>query len=201
LHALEDALRQIDQLGCDSIVCAGDLLDFGLFPDKLIALLASRKIATVRGNHDRWAIDRRPGQHGGGWELSQASRTFLTGLPLSLEFDLDGVRVAVHHASPKGDMDAIDGDQISYDRAAAHLRRAHADVLMVGHTHVAFALEVAGVGVIVNPAALLRDPAEGHDNPPATGTFGVLELPSRVFTVHRAADGTEVEIIRRRVAL
>ena len=31
---------------------------------------------------------------------------------------------------------------------------------------------------------------------PVRGTFGVLELPARSFTVHRAEDGSEVEIAR-----
>jgi predicted phosphodiesterase len=29
LHALQDALRKIERLRCDEIVCAGDLVDFG----------------------------------------------------------------------------------------------------------------------------------------------------------------------------
>src|SRR5580658_692973 len=31
VHALRDALAQIERLGCDAVVCAGDLVDYGLF--------------------------------------------------------------------------------------------------------------------------------------------------------------------------
>ena len=77
--------------------------------------------------------------------------------------------------------------------ASALLRGA--DVLIVGHTHQAFALRF-GDRLIANPGALLRDPAPGAGNPPATGTFGVLELPARTWRVYRASDGCEVEIVR-----
>jgi len=37
VHALTDALATIGRMGCDAIVCAGDVLDYGLFPDETIA--------------------------------------------------------------------------------------------------------------------------------------------------------------------
>jgi putative phosphoesterase len=196
-HALQQALMTIERLGCDSIVCAGDLIDYGLFPDETLALLATRKIPTIRGNHDRWALDGDG--HGGGAELSRASRRFLGALPRSLAMTIEGVRIAVHHASPRGDMDGVDPADISFELAADHLRAAAADVLVVGHTHLSFQLDVEGVGTIVNPAALLRSPASDDDLPRATARFGVLELPTKRFTVYRVADGREVEIIRRRL--
>jgi predicted phosphodiesterase len=58
VHALRDALAQIDRLDCDQIVCGGDLVDWGLFPAETIELLRERKIPCIRGNHDRWATGR-----------------------------------------------------------------------------------------------------------------------------------------------
>jgi putative phosphoesterase len=195
LQALQDALGQIEQLGCDEIVCAGDLVDFGLFPEETIGLLMERQIPCIRGNHDRWAAK------GGakGWDLSEGTKEFLSNLPTSWQRTIEGVRVAVHHGSPKGDMDGLEPDQVDLARADTLLRKADCDVLVVGHTHRAFRLDVAGGRSILNPAALLRDPAPGAENPPATGTFGVLELPSRGFHVYRARDGVALEVARRLV--
>jgi 3',5'-cyclic AMP phosphodiesterase CpdA len=83
VHALTDALAAIDRMHCDAVVCAGDVVDFGLFPDETIALLAARMIPTVRGNHDRWAT---AGEHRSAWsgELSRESKRWLAGLPTSL---------------------------------------------------------------------------------------------------------------------
>ena len=198
LHAMMDAIREINRMGCHETVCCGDIVDYGLFPEETIELLVQHRIRTVRGNHDRWAVDAES-THGGSWDLSRASKRFLAQLPTSLRHGHEGVRVAIHHASPRGDMDGIDPEAIDFARGRAHLEQAAADVLLVGHTHVAFALHITGVGLIANPAALLRAPAEGAENPPATGTFGVLELPSRKFSVHRATDGAELEIVRREI--
>jgi predicted phosphodiesterase len=203
VHALGDALRMIDAMGCDAIVCAGDTVDYGLFPNETLALLAERKIPTVRGNHDRWARD---GDHrsGSASDLSRASRRFLRTTVSSWSVESDGTRVEVWHARPGSDVEGIvpptaprNPLQLDVPRpefnASALLRGA--DVLIVGHTHLAFALRF-GDRLIANPGAVLRDPAPGADNPPATGTFGVLELPERRWRVFRAKDGVEVDIVR-----
>jgi putative phosphoesterase len=195
LHALSDALRALDRIGVDAIVCAGDLVDYGLFPDETIALLGSRSIPCVRGNHDRWIVEAKGRSS---WDLSEASRRFLGDLPLRWGRVVEGVRVVVCHASPRGDMDGVYAAEIDVGYARMLLDRAEADLLVVGHTHVAFRVDIPGRGIIVNPAALLRAPAEAADNPPATGTFGIVELPSLAFTVHLADDGAEVPFLERR---
>jgi putative phosphoesterase len=193
VHALQDALTQIDRLGCDAIVCAGDLMDFGRFPEETLALLMARSLPCIRGNHDRWSTkDRARGR-----DLSRATVAFLADLPTRWETRIDGVRVAVHHGSPRGDMDGIYPEHTDLALAQMLLRKADCDVLIVGHTHRAFRLDVAGGRSILNPAALLRDPAPGAQNPPATGTFGVLDLPSREFHVYRASDAAAVPVPRR----
>ena len=203
LYALRDALRQIDAMGCDAIVCAGDCVDYGVFADETLDLLAQRAIPTVRGNHDRWALDGDY-RSGGGSDLSRASRRFLRTTVRSWTFEHDGTRVEVHHGSPRGDMDGIvppnaprhplELDVPRPDLNASALL-GKADILIVGHSHQRFALRF-GDRLIANPGALLRDPAVGADNPPATGTFGVLELPTRTWRVFRARDGAEVEVPR-----
>jgi putative phosphoesterase len=167
VHALTDALASIAALGCDRVVCAGDLVDYWLFPDETIALLAERAIPTVRGNHDRWALapkESRSGRggadhgetYGGGRDLSDATLRFLEGLPTAWTGAFEGVRVAVHHASPRGDMDGIDPQVIDLADARAYLEKADCDVLVVGHTHVPFMLRIPGGRRIVTPGALLR---------------------------------------------
>ena len=212
VHAVRDALAQIDRIGCDVILCAGDLIDYGVFPDETIGLLNARGVPCIRGNHDRWAVGRLDAAHdASGWDLTPGTLLFLAGLPTTWASTIDGVRVALHHGSPRSDMEGIYPDTITADDAARWLREARADVLLVGHTHLAFAIELFGGGLIANPGALLREPAGEREDPwlydpdaqtfvraPAAGggTFGVLELPGRRFTVHLAVDGQEVTIPR-----
>ncbi len=205
LHALQDALKQIEQLGCEHIVCAGDLVDYGVFPDETIALLRDRGIPCVRGNHDRWAL----GINLHILSLSAASRKFLSSLPTKWDKTIDGVRVAVRHGSPEDDMEGIYPDATTDNDLRKWLTAVNADILIVGHTHIAFARKNAIGDMIVNPGALLRDSAARQEATPMVwdatkgefvpekprqgGTFGVLELPSRRFTVHRASDGQVVK--------
>jgi putative phosphoesterase len=207
VRALADALAQIERLGCDEVVCAGDVLDYGRFPERTIALLQERRIPTIRGNHERWALSE--GHDAGGWRLTTRAIEFLESLPASWTRRIDDVCVAVWHARPRSDMKGIYPDA-SAAELASQLDRAEADVLVVGHTHVPFARFVDR-RLVCNPGALLRDPAETMEGgrlfdresgkfvpAPAAGggTFGVLESPTLRFTVHRARDGMEVEIAR-----
>ncbi len=59
--ALELAWSHLTVLGADRIVCAGDLVGYGPLPDKVVAFVDSRGVPCVRGNHDRWAVERDRG--------------------------------------------------------------------------------------------------------------------------------------------
>ena len=60
LVALELAWSHLVLLGADRIVSAGDAVGYGPRPDETVEFLRARSIACVRGNHDRWAIERGP---------------------------------------------------------------------------------------------------------------------------------------------
>jgi putative phosphoesterase len=197
VHALRDALASIERLGCQQVICAGDLVDHGVFPEETLRLLIERRIPCIRGNHDRWAT--RGDQLVRDWDVSAEAMKFLRELPASWSGRIDGVRVVVWHARPGSDMAGIYPD-ISEEDAAAMLETSACDVLVVGHTHLAFARRVTGGRMIVNPGALLRDPANPMETAmlldpesgrfvpgpaPGGGTFGVLDLPRGKFTIHR----------------
>ena len=181
-HALRDALRQIADLGADQVLCCGDLVDYGRFPEETIALLRDRGVPCIRGNHDRWAL-RRPGEAAAS-DLGDDALAFLRALPAERRLDVDGSRLIVTHASPGSDVRGIDRDA-SADELAAILDVARADVLVVGHTHVPFVRRLVDGRVLLNPGALLRDPGPSC-NVPAPGTFAVVDLLTRNFTIHRA---------------
>lgn len=188
VHALADALIQAERLGCERIVCAGDLVDYGSYPDETLALLAARAIPCVRGNHDRGAA-----------------------LPERWDAVIDGVRVAVRHGTPDSNAEGVYPGRASAAEVERWLAQAQADVLIVGHTHLPFVIGTVAGGMIANPGALLRAPAGRMPQTlvydvargtyelvslPCGGTFGVLELPERSFKVCRASDGVELEIPR-----
>lgn len=194
LHALRDALRLLDDMGVREIVCLGDVLDYGIFPDEVISLLAERRIKTLRGNHDRWCLTNKSvGTNVA--DLEPASKRFLKATVPSWSAAVEGVRVATHHARPGSDMNGVMPDATAAELDEV-LKAAEADILVVGHTHRAMELRL-GDKLVLNPGALLRDPADGWERElPTPGTFGVLELPARKWTVIRARTGKPVEIVR-----
>jgi hypothetical protein len=142
-------------------------------------------------------------------QLGSDALAFLGGLPLVWRKVVDGVRLAMCHGTPESDMDSLHPGTLISAEVRRLLDATSADVLVCGHTHAAAVVLDAGGGMIVNPGALLRDPAGSAPGPmrfdkqrrtfvedarAPRGTFGVLALPDRTFTLHLAADGSEVPI-------
>lgn len=190
VHALRDALAQIDMLGVDQILCCGDLVDYGLFPEETLALLRERRIVAIRGNHDRWALE--PGSDTAAWDLSSASVAYLEALPIGWRKLIDGARVVLSHARPGSDMHGIASDAPARELMEL-LDEAGADILLVGHTHTPFIRRLDNDGIIANPGALLRDPAPGVDVL-TPGTFAILDVATREFSVRRAKDGDRITL-------
>jgi predicted phosphodiesterase len=206
VHALRDALAQAARLGCRQCLCAGDAVGYGRYPEETVALLGGRNIPCVRGNHDRWAANPdAPGATTG--RLSNEALAYLGGLPGVWKQVVEGVRLAMCHGTPTSDMDGIQPGTLTSAEARHLLATTGADVLITGHTHAAAAVRDVGGGLLVNPGALLREPAGADPRPvrfdrrlrkffedthTPRGTFGVLTLPDRTITLHSVTDGSEL---------
>ena len=216
IFALDAALGRLREMGCDPVFCAGDLIEMEPFGEEVIQRLKSEKnLICIRGNHERWALDRRHRQKdmrsffepchiseyfGGGAELSRESLAWLATLPTHWEAELEGVRVAMWHAQPGSDMEGIRKEETGPELRHRLLEQAHADVLIVGHTHVEFELVVdVPPGKILSPGACCGKAYIYRQAGPLIvpdefrpATFGVLELPSMRFEVYRALDGVRI---------
>jgi predicted phosphodiesterase len=216
IFALDAALGRLREMGCDPILCAGDLIEMEPFGEEVIQRLKSEKnVICIKGNHERWALERRRRRKdargffepcniadyvGGGIDLSREALTWLATLPGHWEGELEGIRVAMWHARPGSDMEGIEKEGTDPELRHRLLEQAHADVLIVGHTHVEFELVVNGPpGKILNPGACCGKAYIYRQAGPLMvpdefrpATFGVLELPSTRFEVYRALDGEGV---------
>jgi putative phosphoesterase len=211
IFALDAALGRLREMGCDVILCAGDLIDMEPFGEEVIQRLKGEKnVICILGNHERWALESRrrtkdvrrffepcniSDYFGGGAELSRDSLAWLATLPVHWEAELEGVRVAMWHARSGSDTEGVEKETSGPELRRRLLEQAHADVLIVGHTHVEFEL-VVNVGKILNPGACCGKAYVYRQAGPLIvpdefrpATFGVLELPSMSFKVFRALDG------------
>ncbi|MGA7742770.1 MAG: metallophosphoesterase family protein [Polyangia bacterium] len=216
LQALDAALARLREMGCDAILCAGDLIDVEPLGEECVQRLKTEKnLICILGNHERWALESRrrtkdvrkffepcnlSDHFGGGAELSRDSLAWLASLPTHWEGELEGVKMSMWHARPGSDMAGLEKERTGPGLRRLLLEQAHADILIVGHSHVEFELVVDDPpGKILNPGSCCsKSYVFKHSGPllvpdvfrPAS--FGVLELPSQQFKVFRALDGKRV---------
>ena len=103
-RALDGALRGLEVHGVDQILCAGDLVGYGGQPDAVVALLRDRAIPCIRGNHDRWALERGQVIGPQGWKravLKDETWEYLHALPASARREYAGRVLAITTARPK----------------------------------------------------------------------------------------------------
>lgn len=158
LPALEAVLRDLDSENPDEVYCLGDLVNFAGWDNDVIHLIRHRNILTVLGNHDEGignAKDAFPFSYADQAQkefglasikkvnaaLSDSHRSFLRNLPyniaLEFRFPFHPVRVALTHGSPVSNNDYIQPG--SPDEVLKELLDiAHADILLMGHTHRPF---------------------------------------------------------------
>lgn len=163
LHANPPALAAVRE-PFDVCLCLGDLVEYGPDPGPCIDWARRTGAVTVRGNHDHGVVQGVDVQGVTGFRyltmatrratterLSEDDRRFLAALPTSRMLTLGGKRFLMVHASPRDPLD----EYVGADPAAweARLGGVKVDYLLVGHTHLQFALQ-AGQTTVVNPGSV-----------------------------------------------
>ncbi|QEH38518.1 phosphodiesterase [Aquisphaera giovannonii] len=189
--ALELAWAHLITMGVDRIACAGDVVGYGPFPDRVAAFLRERGIPSVRGNHDRWALERGPGApcRFGGGTPSDETLGYLAGLPGDLAFELGGKVIVVVHGSPRSDMEFVGRDTHPPGVLDGYLEDIRCDVLVVGHTHRPMRYRGPSGGLVVNPGAVISAPVVETSR-----SFAVLDLEAGKVTHHRVEDGSPFDV-------
>lgn len=143
LPALTAVLRDIEQQGCDRIVCAGDVVGYGFQPKECLKIVREQFHACVRGNHDQYiGSDEYLNQlnetaaravHRTREQLGDEDRRWLLNLPLTLE--LDGFTL-VHAILDRPERWGYVFENIE---ATASFSKQRTPVCFNGHTHVPIA--------------------------------------------------------------
>lgn len=117
IHANLYALEAIWEKEKDSdlIFCAGDLVDFGPYPKEVIQWMRSHKVLCVQGNHDQKVVKlyydpvkmKNITDENRTWAVHNATLlddediAYLDQLPLSVQFELDGIGYSMQHLYEK----------------------------------------------------------------------------------------------------
>lgn len=163
LAALEAVLDDIRRRGIAHVLNLGDSVSGPLAPGAVADLLIAEGIPQVRGNHDRFLIDR-PADDMGLWErwawpeMTQTHLDWLRALPLTDA--RHGIMMV--HGLPDDDNKnwlhrrAQDGSMVPATLAecAAPAEGIDAEVIVSGHTHMPRVVRVPGGPLLVNPGAI-----------------------------------------------
>lgn len=179
VHALRAVLDAVSGERIDRVLCLGDLVGYGPFPNECVAAVAGLDAITVAGNHDLIAIGELSDERCGplarrttAWTraaLDDGTRRYLAALPRTTR--VDGVLLA--HGSIEDPQQYVRG----VERATDELDRMERDepgclVLLLGHTHQPWAFGPVTGTLLRGPrsAGVVLDAAQPHlVNPGSVG--------------------------------
>ena len=171
LPALDAVLER--ESDADQIVCAGDLVHYGLYPHETLRALQAHNVLCVCGNHDlemlRRAAEGLSAQEEGfiRYTLEQLTAEdlgYLASLPRTVNFAADGVQYCLRHAYHAEELhdrfllsvlehDAIRAFDSRWERFA-DAPDAPKKCFLLGHSHVPSIFHVAEDRFVYNPGAL-----------------------------------------------
>lgn len=151
---LSHALQIFEREQVSEIICAGDIAGYFDHLEETIDLLQSYHCKTVTGNHDQQYLATMKG------DSHSPYVRYLNNLPLTLELNIDNIKLYVVHANPPtslhGGIKLLDqrGELIPQQKERWQKKLAGADyeVLIVGHSHQVYA-EYLGDVLVINPGS------------------------------------------------
>jgi predicted phosphodiesterase len=190
LHALLAVLEHLAGARCDAVLCTGDLVNYGPFPNECVELVLARADVCVLGNHDqllaRWSGEpapRRPGRDPAledavlrwtGEHLTRGTREALSALPTHAFWPEPDPRLMLSHGSPLSIEEYVTGRTpdarwTAFEQVAA----GRVTTVVLGHTHLPMHETRHGLQY-VNPGSV-GWPKDGDGR----ASWGILTLPAR----------------------
>lgn len=187
-EVLATVLDALEHLEVETVLCVGDLVDGEGNADQALALLESRNVQCVAGNHERWFLtgERRNLEHAT-LEVSESSRAFLESLPKTRRYESANGKVMLCHGVGEADEAWLLPDTKGYAlQDIPTLRELMLDedvqFIICGHTHQYMVRVFQGLTVI-NAGTIHRKTVQ---------TFTVLDFDRLTVAVHAARPPHEI---------
>jgi len=192
LNSLQLALAVLHDQHVDQILCAGDVVEKGLYGNAVVRLLQAENVLSVAGNHDRqalandkWHIDyiesdpARPS-----YFLDNQSVDWLQQLPQTLDFNIDDIRLCVAHGTPVNDLLYVfpTSRRRVFEKV---VQQANANIVILGHSHTPMLVCIDDTW-ICNPGSVCGALSSG------SGTCATLNLPHCQFNFFDITTGMRV---------
>jgi len=223
-HALDAVLDDIRGRHPDRVICLGDLVGYGAFPNEVIEAMRNAAILTVAGNYDDGvgydreecgcayvgAADRERGDRSLRWTqrmVTPENKAWLRSLPRELRLDIAGRRILCVHGSPRRINEYLYEDRPERSLARM-LAGIDADIVLCGHTHLPYHRRIAtthliNVGSVGKPKN--GDPRAAYalvesGAPPAIGDEVKAIFPRVAYDIEAAAEAIEATDLPREFA-
>lgn len=160
--ALDAVLNALEQQGVDTIICLGDLVGYGPYPDAVISVIRKRNIPCTLGSSDEqlafnFAKDKVTGVGDATIEWTRRmtkpdSVEYLKTLPVQQRLRTPYGRLRFFHGTLEGNaapLDLTQGD-VALQR---ELAEARCKIIACGKTHIPSIVELPN-GHIINPGSV-----------------------------------------------
>ncbi len=152
LTALRAVMKKLNQLECDKIVCCGDIIGIGPYPEETVRyMMQIPNLIAVRGNHEKYLLEGMPTEYPNAenmsfgemehhkWEhslLSAESIAFLERLPYKTDITCEGLDLSVMHYCMDGKGHYIHcAAKPSEDDLHKMFADVNSDIILYGHNH------------------------------------------------------------------
>lgn len=152
LIALKVIIAQFNQRKCDKIICCGDIIGIGPYPEQTVQyMMKIPNLSAVRGNHDRYLIEGMPTEYPNDegmdyeemmhhkWEhsmLSEKSSDFLKRLPNCIEIVLENRKITIMHYCMDENQYYVDyTPNPSENDLSRMFSNVDSDIILFGHDH------------------------------------------------------------------
>lgn len=150
--ALDAVLEKLYEERCKKIVCAGDIIGIGPYPEETVQkIMAIPNLVAVRGNHEKYLLEGMPTEYpndeGMGYEemehhkwehsrLSKSSITFLHGLPYRVNFSIYNKNITVVHYCINSNNEFVNYTPNPTERNLVNMfPELEHDIVIYGHDH------------------------------------------------------------------
>jgi putative phosphoesterase len=183
VHCNIDAMRHaLDELSprVDRVLLAGDAILQYRFSNEVIEAIGEYDIGYIHGNHEAILLSSDGEKALAAPHVRRRNIERMAKAPSRLEMRCSGKRLLMVHGSPFAPFHdyVYPGSPL-----LARCAEVDADILVLGHTHIAMTTQVGNV-LVVNPGSVGQG---GDTNHPGTVSYAVLDTDSGEVRVHRFA--------------
>ena len=158
IYGLRSALKEINKLSADLILCAGDITGYYTFVNEVFEVLTEYNIKFIKGDHDNYLFREDLSnfkpllKNSIEYTRTKINREFMNELKLAKDSyitEIDDVKIAMYHGSPWNHLEEyIYPNYEDFQK----FETLDSQVIILGHTHYPMIKKVGKV-MILNPGS------------------------------------------------